>query len=236
MGTGLHPMEPGVRVAVGVSKSGKSHGISRDVFAAVRGGMPVVVVDSMHEYRAVPPDIAKRFYVVQEADTQKFLADGSKYIRDIFASDEKIRLVIVRPTTKPDTVRAMEIACRWAITTKGMTGVACPEAWQVAPSSKKVTPSFATVTRAWRHKQVAMWLDSQRMTMMSADVVDLAQEVRCYAMTGRRDLVIAGELGGPELVTAIKQATAKYAANEYGWHVCLGALRVGPYKIERSPP
>lgn len=218
--------EPGVRLAVGVSGSGKSHGIVMDVRRAVRAGVPVVVVDSMHEWTHVPRDIAKLVTALpsdaRRADIEAAVSGGK-------------RLIVIRTRTAAATIRAAETACAWAIRHAGLAGVAIPEAWQVAPSHGALPPMLATVTRAWRHKRVCLWLDAQRVSMVSRHVTELARELRFYATAGDRDFLVMRDIGGQALVAAVRECAVKLAAGEPGWHVSLGVRRIGPYTIERSP-
>jgi hypothetical protein len=216
----LGPRDAGVRLAIGVSGAGKSYGIIRDVHRAARAGMRVVVVDSMHEWVSVPSDLAAR----------------TRRVPDVAAAvaafnDKGTRIAIVTPH---DSTAATEDACRWALETSELRGVVVHEAWMVAPSKATLTPGLQMVTRAWRHKHVAAWLDTQRVAALSRHVTDLARETRLYAVTGDRDFAVVREIGGNELETAVRACAAKLASGAPGWHVELGANRLGPFVPKRS--
>ena len=104
----------------------------------------------------------------------------------------------------------------------------------VAPSNGSLTPNFTVVTRAWRHKHVAMWLDAQRVSSLSRHVTDLAREVRLFAVTGDRDFAVVREIGGRDLEDAVRECASKLAAGQPGWYIELGASRLGPFTPRRS--
>lgn len=222
----LGPTDPGVRLCVGLSKSGKSYSIRADVHEAARRGMPIAVVDSMHEWTSFPPDIVKRAVVLSRAEwTRANIAAAVK---------RGMRIVIVRTTGNDQTIEAADIACHWALRHEGIAGVAITEAWQVAPTSGIKARRLAEVTRAFRHRKVAAWLDAQRLTMISPHVRELCLELRCFAMAGHTDHQILTDIGTKHLSDAVHECARRYARGEYGWHVALGAERIGPYPLARK--
>lgn len=218
MARDLAPWEPGVRLNVGVSGSGKSHLIRRQIEQAART-IPVMVLDRMHEWTDVPADIAPR------ARGAKTVADAAKLVSD------GARLVIVRPS---DIVGASEEACAWARDYPDIAGVAVPEAHRVAPNARPLSTAVEDVACAWRHHRVALWLDTQRFALISRTLTEQARETNLFAIVGERDGQVIKELGGTALVTKVREAASRLAEGEPGWHVRLGLVRVPPYELRRE--
>lgn len=215
----LGPNDKGVRVSFGVSGSGKSHGITRDVFAFVAAGHPCIVLDTMHEWQHVPRELASLTRRVSSVPNAVTRIEGGT------------RLAIV---TSEDVAMDTEQACEWATSSPELRGVALTEAWQVAGSNERLAPGLRRVTRAWRHYNVATWLDAQRVSLLSRNVTELATELRLYAIVGDRDFAVIREIGGRALESAVRECAARLAKGEPGWHVRLGASRVPPYIVTRG--
>lgn len=207
----MRPGESGIRLAIGVSGAGKTHGIKGEVYAAARLH-PVIVIDRMHEW-----------------------SRGDGWARDVGTAAKMIkdgaRLVIVRP---PDAVAAAEQACAWARDYPGLAGVAIPEAHRVAPNASKLAIPVEDVACAWRHHKVALWLDTQRIALLSRTLTEQAREIRLYAIVGDLDTRVVAELGGRDLALLVRECAARLAAGQPGWHVRLGLVRVPPYEMRRD--
>jgi hypothetical protein len=203
--------EPGIRLSIGVSGAGKTHGIREDVYRAARAGLPVLVIDRMCEWER-----------------------GDAGARDVATAARHVesgaRLVVVRPS---DAVAAAEEACAWARDYPGAAGVAIPEAHRVAPSSSKLPEALEDVACAWRHHRVALWVDTQRIALLSRTITEQARSIRLYAIVGDLDSRVVAELGGRELADCVHACAAKLADGEPGWHVELGLVRVPPYQVRR---
>lgn len=219
----LGPLDWGVRVSIGVPGSGKTYGVTRDALDAALSGVPIIVIDTMEEWHSIPPGLVRD-------DQPRAHADVASAIKSIAEGD---RIAIVQPAD--DRIVAMaDDAARWALENKEeLRGVVIPEAWLVTPSSGKLPPHIARVTRTARHRNVAMWLDAQRISMMARNVIELARELRLYAAVGDRDLAIVRDIGGDALVEAVETCTLRYSDGEPGWHVTLGLRRGAPYQISR---
>lgn len=207
----MNPGEPGIRLAVGVSGAGKTHAIRADVYAAAKIH-PVMVLDRMHEWTR--GDAGART-----------VAEGAKAVQ------KGARLVIVRPS---DIVSAAEDACAWARDYSGMAGVAIPEAHRAAPNQKPLPTALEDVACAWRHHRVALWLDTQRLALINRTLTEQARETRLFAIVGDLDLRAVSELGGKELVGAVRLCAERLARGEPGYHVRLGLVRLPPFVPVRA--
>lgn len=218
----MKPGEAGLRVSVGVSGAGKTHGVRASVLASSLVH-PVVVIDRMKEWQTVPPTHA---HLVQGVPSGK-MADALPYI----AAGK--RLIILRPASH-EVEQAAEDACAWARDAPYVAGVAIPEAHNVAPTHGRLSSALGDVVSTWRHCRVAAWFDTQRVALLNRQITENARELRIYALAGDRDLATVRSIGGRELESAVLQCTAKLAAGEPGWHVKLGLVRVPPFRIERE--
>jgi hypothetical protein len=203
--------DPGIRLAVGVSGAGKTYSIRADVYRAARE-CPVMVIDRMKEWTRGDAGV-------------RSVADGARAVAD------GARLVIVRPQ---DVVQATEEACRWARDYSGLAGVAVPEAHRALPNGGRLAPAVEDCVTAWRHHRVALWLDTQRLSLLNRTVTEQARELRLFAIVGDLDLRAVSELGGRELVAAVRACAQRLADGEPGWHVQLGLVRVPPYRVVRE--
>ena len=212
MATELRPTDAGIRLAVGVSGSGKTYGVTNDVKRAAASGMPVMVIDRMREW------------TVGHAGVTTIEA-GAK------AAEKGAKLIIVRPR---DFVAAVEEACAWAIAQPGVAGVAVPEAHGALPNSMRLSGAVEDVATAWRHHKVALWCDTQRLALINRTVTEQACELRIYAVRGELDMRVVKELGGAALVDAVKECARRMRDGEKGWHVKLDVSGLGPYLPQRD--
>lgn len=204
-------IEAGIRLSVGVSGAGKTFGVRREVCEAARAGVPVLVIDRMHEW--------------ERGDAGAFdVATAARYV------DQGARLVIVRPR---DVVAAAEEACAWARDRRELAGVALPEAHRIAPNGARLSDALEDCATAWRHFRVALWCDTQRISLLSRTITEQARTLRLYAIVGDLDARAVAELGGRELAEQVQEAARRLAGGEPGWHVELGLVRVPPYELRR---
>lgn len=218
--SGLDPCAPGLRISVGVPGSGKSYGIGRDVKAAIRQGVWARIVDPEGEWKTIPEDIAG---IVSRVN---HIADCTTPVG------------IVTHKTKRETRIDVDEACRWCVEddengqpTRGRA-VVCHEAWMAA-GRKDTSEEMEAMARTWRHTDSIVWLDAQRITLISRDIIDIATELRIYTQVGDRDIAILRDIGGRALVEAIDACGARFDKGESGWHVTLTRSRRPPYEIER---
>jgi hypothetical protein len=207
----VNPAESGIRVAIGVSGAGKTHGIRREVYSAA-AHYPVIVLDRMHEWDRGDAGCTT------VADAAKVIQAGA-------------RLVIVRPA---DVVSAAEAACLWARDYPGQAGVAIPEAHRPLPNGARLSPGAEDVACAWRHYKVSLWLDTQRFALLNRTITEQAREIKLYAVAGELDTRLVAELGGRELALLVRESAARLSKGEPGWHVALGLVRVPPYRLSRD--
>jgi hypothetical protein len=213
-------VEPGLRVSIGIPRSGKTHGIRSGVFRAAAAGVPVLVLDQNGEWTSAP------------ASLRTVVAGVRSVERAARAVESGARLVVVRTD---DVERDAAAACEWAAGYAGVAGVACPEGHAVLPSGRKRLPKpIERAVTAWAHERVSLWVDSQSLWQLHRTVSSNAALLRCYAMVSDKDLAQAADLGGRELAERIRECTAKLARGEAGWHVRLGLLRLPPYTITRE--
>lgn len=224
------PTDSGVRLAVGLPGHGKTHGIRRDLFAAVRA-YPCIVVDRTYEWTRPPgslvpreiADVTARAATVAEAAA---LVDAGK------------RLVIV--STSEDVADVAEQALRWARFYRGKAGVAVSEAHNAFPVNRPLGRYAMDAATAWRHFEVSLWLDTQRLALLARSF-DLAQSIRIYSAPDS-DAERLRAIGGRALVAAVRECGARNAPvsmggrGEPGWHVALfEGVRPLRYQPTRGP-
>lgn len=229
----LDPWQPGIRVAFGLSGSGKSHVNREDVFAAARY-FPIVIVDLAEEWWDLPPAMtpyAARTYSWESA-------------RDALERGQK-RIVVLRPAIGTEEA-CVEAVCAWArVIGHGKrdlpvatAGIVIPELHNVAPVHY-CPPTLLKVATAWRHTSTAFWGDSQRVSTVNHSITDNARDMRIFAQTGgpcRKRLM---EIGGADLVSAIDECAMRLDRRDRGgwdqpgWHVRLGVVRRKPFPIVR---
>lgn len=222
----------GLRVSIGVSGAGKTYGLRQQVYRAARS-IPIMVIDVAEEWHEVPAE----------------LRDVTIGVRDVVQAREMVsrgaRLVIVRST---DIERAAREACAWAIEkprSDGTRGVCVPEADLTFPnvSAHALPEEQRTAILRWRHRHVALWLDTQRFALLSPTVRSQATEVRLYA-TGSADSKAVRDYGGHELEAATARAAAILREAQRagdrrqgaGWHVRIDVAPIPPYELIRERP
>ncbi len=222
----MQPNEPGLRVAIGVSGSGKTVGVTTDAHAAARS-MPVLVLDSMREFVSVPDDL--RPYTAGTHDIKKA-------IEHLNAGK---RFVVLLPT-KENIVSYAAKGAEWAERYPGLAGLVIPEAHHIAPVTGPVSLEIDRIATQWRHHNVAFWCDTQRIARLHHSITDNAREMKLYAQWGDADLKRVKEIGGNALVDAVNECARKCAPvdegglGEPGWHVRLGMWRQPPFDIVRG--
>jgi hypothetical protein len=227
----MRPNDPGIRCYFGVSGSGKTYTMQLDVFDAVRAGVPVLVVDANNEWKKIPPDVRRWARSARSLDDARRAFSGG------------YRLVVWSLPIGADVGQAVEGACRWAIERPGVAGIALAEAHEAAPNIAvtALPPYLRHCATRWRHSDVAMWLDTQRIAALCHGLTDNARELRIFATVGDIDYNRLRTIGGKELVSAVQVCTQKLSdyttgkdPNGRGWHVKLGLTRLGPYTPVRA--
>lgn len=216
---------PGLRLSVGVSRSGKTFGLRRQVYRAVRAGVPVVVLDRMREWTSLPPDVAQ---VAVGATPDAGVRMAAEWLRT------GARLAIVQT----NNVEAdAQLAAEWAVADRDEhRGLAISEVHRVAPNTGARLPEYLeNVALAWAHHNVSFWCDTQRLARLHRDFTEQGREARVYATGGQLDLARLKEWGGQELSTAALEAARRFLAGEPGWHVKIRTVALPPYELEREP-
>lgn len=219
----------GNRISIGISGAGKTHSIKRDVFAAVRDGLPVVVLDRMREWGEAPADVhavTRGVLTIEEVD--QAVTNGA-------------RLVIVRASGDPivNAIKIAEWAKRRGEGPQGVpTGLAFPEAHRVAPRSW-IDPALEDLASAWRHFKLALWWDTQRIAKLHASITENPSLIRIFATVGDLDLARLAELGGRELAEAALEAAERLGelntpTSQPGWHVRFLRRQRGGYELVRE--
>jgi len=214
---------PGLRLSVGVSRSGKTFGLRRQVYRAVRAGVPVLVLDRLREWTALPPDVAAvAVGVTPEAGVRGATAwlDGGA------------RLAIVHTrAVESDAV----LACEWARDHAGHAGVAMSEVHRAAPNTGAPLPeALEDVALAWAHHNVSFYGDTQRLSLCHRTLTEQMRELRVYAVGGERDLQRLREMGGAKLSEAAQECARRLVAGEPGWHVSIATVALPPYELRRE--
>lgn len=213
----------GLTVHVGAMGAGKTYAMRGEVLHHVRSGRRTIVIDRMSEWEGVPPEIAP-------------VTVGVYSEKDLRSKLETPAMLIVWRPGLGSTETATEVACQIACETPGPTAVAVPEAHAAWPKAFGKDPGeiwrSAVITEC-RHHDVAVLADTQRLSRLNTDLVELSRTCRMFAMSGKNDLDRVSDIGGPELVAAVKSCADKLASGEPGWHVQLGLRRSPPFEIVR---
>lgn len=207
-------------LSVGVSGSGKTYGMRRGIFRAARR-MPIAVIDRMREWNEVPADLVR-------------VTRGARSVeeaREWFKNG--MRLVIVRDD-RTDVANQLDAACKWAIRYPGEAGVACPEAHRACPLNKPLPHYVEIALTQWRHHRVWLWLDTQRMPLLSKTATEQATVLKLYTIVGVRDLSVIEQTYGPDCRASVEACAAKLREGQPGWHVALGHVRVKPFPLTRD--
>jgi len=209
---------PGLRLSIGVSGSGKTYGMRSTVFRNARA-FPIIVLDQMAEWHSAPTGIR---------------AVGVSSVREAIDAIKKheVSLAIVRGPG--DVAEMFDRACRWAAKGSGVRGVACSEAHIPIPNGKPLADHVKVAVTQWRHKRLALFLDTQRLALLSRTVTEQATLLKLYAIVGDNDLSVVRATWGKELLESLRVVAARYAAGAPGWHVRLGINRAPPYRVERD--
>jgi len=213
----MHPTEPGIRLAVGVSESGKTFGIRRDL-AIASEKFPIIVLDQTKEWTKTPVP-----------------SKGCEKLEHAFEWVKRGHRLVVCRTTRSELAEQGTRLCEWALNVPQLVGVAVPEAHNVWPNGRPLPPPMMELVTAWRHHKVAAWFDAQRFALVDATIRAQAREVRLYTMHSDLDIDQAKRMvrSGGELVKAIDECADRFDRREYGWHVTLSASRRPPYIPER---
>lgn len=218
VGLPQNPWDPGVRLSVGVSRSGKSHRLQRIVWAAAQR-IPIMILDRTREVKAAPAFLSGHVVGC------KTVAEAVRH----FESGKRVVVVHI-----DDCINEMERACEWARKHKGTAGIAMSEAHRAFPNGKPLLPAGDDCITAWAHCDVAMFLDTQRLAKIDTTVSENASELCLFTCTGTNDFDRMRDIGGKELVDAVREAGARFDQGQPGWHVKLGVTRRGPYTLVRE--
>lgn len=209
-----------ITLSVGVSGSGKTHGVKSSVFLAARSH-PIIVLDRMAEWNEVPRDLSKRTRGVVG------LHEAKEAVRAGY------RLVIVRDS-RSDVAEQFDRVCKWAAKYPGLAGVACPEAHRACPNHGPLRPNVEIAVTQWRHHKIALWVDTQRLSLLSRTVTEQATLLKLYAIIGDRDISVIEATWGKQCAAAVRECAFRYSRGEPGWHVALGLNRAPPFKVARD--
>ncbi len=217
--------KPGIRAFIGIPGAGKTTLLRAQVHDAAKE-FPVVVLDLAEDWDAVPRSIAWR--PARTWSAAKFALDGGA------------RLVIIRPAH--DKVEETAIAAAsWALSTPGPKGIAIPEGHNVFPNTTGLPGPLQLLLTKWRHASVTLWVDTQRIVLLSTTLRGCTTELRIFAQCERADLDEVRRIGGDELVTEVQEAARRMDDVEHGgdedpgWHVVLGRVRRPPFVLVQAP-
>lgn len=207
--------QPGIRLHVGRPGAGKTYLMRQEIFAAARA-FPVVVLDATGEWTRAPGNRVPR-EVAGVTRVTSSVTDA------LAAIDGGARIGVASLQASDDELRAhAETLAKWAMTRPGQKGVAVAEAHRAFPVTGLKEHASRLVT-AWRHAQVAVWADTQRLAQI-ARAFDTAGVVRIFSATPA-DLARVREMGGDALVAAVRECGKRNAPKERGgrgepgWHV-----------------
>lgn len=223
----LTPTSAGLSVSIGISGSGKSYGIRKSVAESVCAGMRVIAVDPLREWTSLSPSDARQIADVLAVSVT------TRDLKRALAAAKREALVIYQPEMVSTLASDCDAIFAEACQSSDVVGIAVPEAHRIAPPAKALTPFVDEVATAWRHRGVRLWLDTQRLSRLHLSITENARELRLYALAGRRDLEVVDELGGRELVEAVRECARRMLDGEPGYHVSLDIAREPPFDVRR---
>jgi hypothetical protein len=212
-----------ITVSVGISGSGKTHGMDREIRAACRS-FPIIIINAMKEFQTMARGV-KAASCTQAATVDRLLRQGYRIIRwDV-----------------DDPKSALDEACRIAMAHPGHVGVVCSEAHIAIPNRGSVPLYTMKAITQYRHWHVSMWLDTQRLSLINRTVTEQCQRLKLYAMVGNLDLGIVAaswdhDQGNkyPQCSSLVQVCAERLGRGEPGWHVFLGVPRMPPYRLVRG--
>lgn len=224
---------PGLRLSIGISRSGKTFGLRRQVYRAVLAGVPVMVLDRMHEWTSLPPEVARVAVGVRSTTGVPLAAAWLQ---------EGARLAIVQTSdVAGDALKAAEWAkgkvdeSLPAIHPANHRGIAITEVHRAAPNTGNPLPELLEdVALAWAHHNVSFFCDTQRIALCNRTLTEQMRELRVYAVGRGVDSQRLKEMGGPELAAASQECARRLVAGEPGWHVKIRTVALPPYELERE--
>lgn len=229
-------LEDGIILAAGISRSGKSYGLSRTQWDAVRQGRRVLRYDLNWEVGEVPSDLLRDNRVIPARSVEEAARALDKRSGGAIA--------IVR-NPEVDTDKDAEALASWA--TGGEKGkrsfprcIVVPEAHWFWPNKGRLSPSALRLATAYRHPhhRALVLLDTQRLAELHKTWTEQATELRIHAIVGSRDLEVLGQIHRdlPDAATEAARRMApvdKGGDGEPGWFVRLGLVRLPPFDLER---
>lgn len=215
---------PSIHLSIGTSGSGKTFGMRKTVEAYARV-IQIIVIDQMAEWSSVPEGV--NFWAVRS-------------VRDAIAIFKKNPttpgLAIVRGES--NVAEAFDRACKWAVRTKTLRGVACSEVHIPAPVKRDLLPNVMVAATQYRHWRTVLFLDTQRLALMNTTLRDQADvDVKIYSVVGPRDIDVIKTTWGPEVEAAVRECAQRFIAGGgrggtgAGWYV---RPNVPPYTIARN--
>lgn len=230
--------EDGIIVAAGISKSGKSYGLTKTQWEAARQGRRVLRYDLNWEADEVPADLAREGKIIPARSVDEAA-------RALNAAKDGA-VAIVR-SDEADTEADAEAMCQWA--TGGQKGrrsfpraIVVPEAHWFWPNKGRLSPAALRLATAYRHPhhRALVLLDTQRLAELHKTWTEQASELRVHAIVGSRDLDVLSTIHR-DLPEQAAEAAKRMAAGPWhdgvsdgaGWFVRLGLIRTGPFELER---
>ncbi len=136
---------------------------------------------------------------------------------------------------RPDT----NAACAWVLQRGAGTLLCLPEAHLALPNGPIPPIETVEVLTGYRHRGLAVILDTQRLVSLSMMARNNLDKARVFGTTGPRDLAELEAWGGVELSTAARECARRRrpppdGKGEPGWFVDYDPMvSCGPYKLER---
>lgn len=217
--------KPGIRAFIGIPGAGKTTLLRQQVHEAARE-FPVFVLDLAEDWNEVPRSIGWR--PARSWSQAKSALDGGA------------RLVICRPPH--DKIEETAVAAaNWALSTPGPKGIAIPEGHNVFPNVQGGPAPLQLLLTKWRHIDLTLWVDTQRIVLLSTTLRGCARELRIFAQCERADLDEVRRIGDDELVSQVQEAARRMddrdrgGDEDPGWHVVLGLVRRPPFELVQAP-
>ncbi len=136
---------------------------------------------------------------------------------------------------RPDT----NAAAKWCLERGAGTLLALPEAHIAVPNGPVPPIETVEVLTGYRHRGLAVILDTQRLVSLSMMARNNLDHARVFGTTGPRDLAELEAWGGVELAAAARECARRRrpppdGLGQAGWFVPFDPMcSSGPYKLER---
>lgn len=193
--------EPTIHLHIGTSGSGKTFDLKKEVERDATE-IPIIVLDQMSEWTSAPRGIFVRGVTSVEEAIAIFKKQGAR----------AKGIVIVRGMGAR-VGEAWDRACDWARRTPQHRGVACSEVHIPCPSGKDLLPNVLVAATQYRHKNITIYVDTQRLALMDTTLRDQADtDVKIFSVVGARDIDVIRGAWGRTVEENVRECARRFIA------------------------